>query len=99
MKTFTQLMCASIACMLLSTPKAHAQLSPYDENAPVGWASIGGTCTGSNNQNPVVVTTYDELKSALQGCKGGKASKTIYISGQIECPEKLRYDKCANVTI
>lgn len=101
MKTFTQLMCASIACMLLSTPKAHAQLSPYDENAPVGWASIGlsNGCTGSNNQNPVVVTNEEELRAALQGCKGGKASKTIYISGEIFLAEKLRYDKCANVTI
>lgn len=100
MKTFTQLMCASIACMLLSTPKAHAQLSPYDENAPVGWASIGlsGGCTGSNNQNPVVVTTEEELRAALQGCKGGKASKTIYISGQIKLNEKIRYDKVQNCT-
>lgn len=77
----------------------HAQLSPYDENRPVGWASIGMECTGSNDQNPVVVTTEDELRAALQGCKGGKASKTIYISGNIEVKEKLRYDKVKNCTI
>ena len=89
----------SLATLGISNSYAH--LSPYDENAPVGWASIGLTngCTGSNNQNPVVVNTLDELMSALQGCKGGKASKTIYINGKIEVPEKLRYDKCANVTI
>ena len=75
----------------LGIANSYAQLSPFDENAPVGWASIGlsGGCTGSNNQNPVVVTTEDELRAALQGCKGGKASKTIYISGQIRLGEKL----------
>lgn len=76
-----------------------AQLSLYDENRPVGWASIGKECTGSGDINPVVVTTEDELRSALQKCKGGKASMTIYISGNIEVKEKLRYDKVANVTI
>ena len=85
----------------LGIANSYAQLSPFDENAPVGWASIGlsGGCTGSNNQNPVVVTTEDELRAALQGCKGGKASKTIYISGQIRLGEKLRYDKMENCTI
>lgn len=77
----------------------YAQLSPFDENAPVGWASIGKECTGSNNQNPVVVSTEEELRAALQGCKGGKASKTIYISGNIEVKEKLRYDKVKDCTI
>lgn len=78
---------------------AGAQLSPYDENAPVGWASIGMECTGSGDVNPVVVTTEDELRAALQKCKGGKTAMTIYISGNIEVKEKLRYDKCKNVTI
>lgn len=85
--------------MALGWQYGHAQLSPIDENSPVGWASIGKACTGSNNQNPVVVTTEQELRNALQACKGGKASKTIYISGNIEVKEKLRYDKVANCTI
>ena len=54
----------------------HAQLSPYDENSPVGWASVGTPCTGSSNRNPVVVTTEDELRAAMQQCKGGKNAKT-----------------------
>ena len=45
---------------------AFAQLSPFDENYPVGWASVGEECTGSHDTNPVTVTTYAELKSALQ---------------------------------
>ncbi len=89
----------TIITMLLCINQSYAQLSPFDENAPVGWASVGTECTGSNNQNPVVVTTEEELRSALQGCKGGKASKTIYISGEIFLGEKLRYDGVKNCTI
>ncbi len=89
-----------ILCMtVLGTLGTRAQLSPYDENRPVGWASVGMACTGSDNQNPVVVTSEEELRAALQACKGGKASKTIYISGNIEVKEKLRYDKVQNCTI
>ena len=95
-KKFTFILAIMLVMGIQSTK---AQLSPYDENYPVGWASINGECTGSNNQNPVVVTTEEELRSALQGCKGGKASKTIYISGNIEVKEKLRYDKVQNCTI
>lgn len=90
----------TIFATIFGISSANAQLSPFDENAPVGWASIGleGGCTGSNNQNPVVVTSEEELRDALKDCKGGKASKTIYISGNIEVKEKLRYDKVANCT-
>lgn len=89
----------TIITFALGITNTFAQLSPYDENAPVGWASIGTECTGSNNQNPVVVTTEEELRSAMQKCKGGKASMTIYISGEIFLGEKLRYDGMKNCTI
>ena len=88
-----------LSLIIAGSTAAFAQLSPFDENAPIGWASVGEECTGSNDTNPVTVSTYDELKSALQACKGGKASKTIYICGNIEVPEKLRYDKMQNCTI
>ena len=88
-----------LSLIIAGSTATFAQLSPFDENAPIGWASVGEECTGSNDTNPVTVSTYDELKSALQACKGGKASKTIYISGNIEVPEKLRYDKMQNCTI
>ena len=89
----------TIIVMMLCITNGYAQLSPFDENAPVGWASIGTECTGSNDQNPVIVTTEEEFRAALQACKGGKASKTIYVSGNIEIKEKLRYDKVKNCTI
>ena len=88
-----------LSLIIAGSTATFAQLSPFDENAPIGWASVGEECTGSNDTNPVTVSTYDELKSALQACKGGKASKTIYICGNIEVPEKLRYDKMQNCTI
>lgn len=88
-----------LSLIIAGSTAAFAQLSPFDENAPIGWASVGEECTGSNDTKPVTVSTYDELKSALQACKGGKASKTIYICGNIEVPEKLRYDKMQNCTI
>lgn len=86
-------------CMMMCTLPAKAQLSPYDENKPVGWTNIGMETTGSGGANPVYVETYEELKAALQACKNGKASKTIYIRGNIEVPEKLRYDKIENCSI
>ena len=88
-----------LSLIIAGSTATFAQLSPFDENAPIGWASVGEECTGSNDTNPVTVSTYDELKNALQACKGGKASKTIYICGNIEVPEKLRYDKMQNCTI
>ena len=84
MRDMKKVLVIIVVMVTLGIAECYAQLSPFDENAPVGWASIGMNCTGSNNQNPVVVTTEDELRNALQGCKGGKASKTIYISGNIE---------------
>ena len=86
---------AALSCFCQS----HAQLSPFDENAPIGWASVGTECTGSNNQNPKVVSTEDEIRAAMQKCKGGKESMTIYINGEIKLGEKLRYDKMKNCTI
>ena len=97
MKTFNHFF--ALILLLSISAAAHAQLSAYDENAPVGWASIGRPCTGSNNENPETVTSEEELRAAMQKCKGGKASMTIYISGQFEVKEKLRYDKMQNCTI
>lgn len=100
MKLFTKTYCTVMACLLMSSLQAYAQLSPYDENAPVGWASIDldGGCTGSNNQNPITVSTYDDLKKALGNAAKG-TPQTIYISGEIYCPEKIRVDGVKNCSI
>ena len=36
----------------------------FDENKPVGWAMVEGQVTGSDDENPITVTTTEEL--ALQ---------------------------------
>lgn len=100
-KLILSMLAVSLMAALPLSAQDYTKLSKFDENKPVGWCNIGisGGVTGSSDQNPVTVTTYEELRSALQKCKGGKSSATIYISGNIECPEKLRFDKCKNMTI
>ena len=74
-----------MSLLVLFCEKATAQsvyagsLSEHDANAPVGWAMVDGSVTGGNDQDPVTVTTKDELISALSGA----ASKTIYVSGTL----------------
>lgn len=41
-------LCVSLASQAFSL--SAATLSVYDKNAPVGWATVGGTVTGSNNK-------------------------------------------------
>ena len=90
----------TIFATIFGISSVNAQLSPFDENAPVGWASIGleGGCTGSNNQNPVVVTTYDDLKNAIKTATKG-TPVTIYVSGEIYCPEKIFIKSVKDCTI
>ena len=57
-------------------------LSPYDANAPLGW---GKGTTGSNDKNPVVVTTQKELEKAIEGSD----ARTIYIKGNITVNKML----------
>lgn len=61
------------------TPIAAEDLSEHDANNVIGWAAVGGKTTGSQDQNPVTVTNFTELKKALN--TSGK--RTIYISGEI----------------
>lgn len=68
-----------MALFALTTMPAQAQLSEYDLNKPLGWATVGGSVTGSNDENPVTVTTLDQLRTAMQGT----AKRTIYIKGAI----------------
>lgn len=59
-----------------------------------GWATVGGPCTGSADQNPVVVSSLDDLRAALKQArnntkKKGAALMTIYISGTIDTPSPI----------
>lgn len=67
----------------------------YDENRPVGWASVDGTTTGSNDQNPVTVTTREDLIAALSGTD----AKTIYVKGTILFDGVITIEGAANKTV
>ena len=54
--------------------------SVYDENRPVGWASVDGVTTGSNGQNPVTVTTREDLRAALSVCQGCVSARHMCIT-------------------
>lgn len=73
------------------------ELSPYDENRPVGWASVDSVCTGGSDQNPIIVTTWQELNNQFR--QYSVEPKTIYINGEITVPRALNMKRMANVTI
>lgn len=75
-------------------PALCEDFSVYDANKPVGWAAVGKT-TGSQDKNPVTVTTFNELKNALNS---KESQRTIYISGEITMEQRL-YVKNGNLTI
>lgn len=72
-----------------------AQLSQYDLNAPLGWATVGGSVTGSNDENPVTVTTLAELRSALSGTE----KKTIYVKDEITFTGMVTISNVHNKTV
>lgn len=73
-RSVNMLLVAVLSAMVMPVK---AQLSEYDQNKPLGW---GQTVTGSNDENPITVTTRSALISALSGT----AAKTIYVKGEIE---------------
>ena len=84
----------AITLALIASP-AMAQLSEYDLNKPLGWATVDGSITGSNDQNAVTVTTLSELKSQFTGTD----KKTIYIKGEIEFTGSLSIKDTQNKTV
>lgn len=71
------------------------ELSEYDANNPIGWAAVGNKTTGSQDQNTMTVTNFNELKNALNSKEN---KRTIYISGEIIMDQRL-YVKNGNLTI
>lgn len=55
-------------------------LSPYDMNAPLGWATVGGNVTGGEGGTIVTVKNKTDLMNALKGTD----KKIIYVEGEIE---------------
>lgn len=85
----------TLMMMLAALMPLHADdLSEHDANNPVGWAAKGNT-SGSQDQNEMTVTTFTELKNALNS---KESKRTIYISGEITLEQRL-YVKNGNLTI
>lgn len=91
-RSVNMLLAALLSAMMLP---AKAQLSEYDQNKPLGWATVDGTVTGSNDENPVTVTTLPELRNALSGT----AKKTIYVKGEIEFTGQVEFRGVQNKTV
>lgn len=70
-------------------------LSKYDLNKPIGWATVGGTVTGSSNKNAITVTNINDFLSAMTGSD----QKTIYIKGTITVNGKVTVKDCSNKTV
>ena len=90
---------AFMALMVSVTIHTTAQeRSPYDLGRPFGWGNVEAPITGSNDENPVVVTTQAELEAALD--KNSKTTKkTIYIKGIIKVDGQFTIKDQENKTI
>lgn len=87
--------CAMLALMCITAASAQSGMSEYDMAKPAGWATVGGSVTGGNDENPVKVTTLSELKAALTGT----AKKTIYVEGTIEFTGLVKIKGVQNKTV
>lgn len=72
------------------------KLSVYDKNAPFGW---GAGITGGNEENVVIVETYNDLINAIQPSAFNTTKKTIYVKGTIEFSGFKEFRGIKNKTI
>ncbi len=95
MKIFKFTLFVIVALMVGVSPSKATSLSGYDLNAPMGWGTVDGEITGSEDENPILITTYDELVSNLKGT----LKRTLYIQGEIEVPGIIKPGVVRNLTI
>lgn len=96
MKNLFLTLLATTLSMIVSAQSINTNaLSTYDKNAPVGWATVNGSITGSNDENPITVETKDALVSALSGT----AKKTIYVKGEIQFTGLVSINGAQNKTV
>ncbi len=84
-----------VALMIGVTPIKAQDMSEYDLNAPMGWGTVDGEITGSEDENPILITNYDDLVSNLKGTQ----KRTLYIQGEIEVPGRIALSNARNMTI
>lgn len=91
--------CIITALLAALTMSAHAQLSPYDANKPIGWCTLGNGVTGDETNTVYHVTTYDEMKNAFKKIDGTIANRTVYFDADIYVPEKFYIGQAKNLTL
>lgn len=96
----------TLSLLLLSAfnVKADGSLSPYDLGRPIGWATVEGQTTGSNDENAVVVSSLSELNAALKTArdnikKDAGYKMTVYVKGEIEASSVIYLQDSKNITI
>ena len=93
-----------ISLIALVLPSHAEGLQHPDQETPVGWASVEGLTTGSNDDNPVLVNTLAELEAAFNTArhntkKNDDAKMTIYIQDTIETSGIIFLQDAKNITI
>ncbi|MBM6991861.1 MAG: chromophore lyase [Prevotella sp.] len=78
-----------------ASSSSSSNLSAYDLNKPVGWATVDGSVTGSNNQNAVTVTNITDFLSAMEGT----TARTVYVKGTITVTGQVSVKDCSNKTV
>ena len=90
----------NIIAIIISFPLTIlAQLSPYDANKPIGWATLGNGVTGDETNTVYHVTTYEEMKNAFKKIDGEIKNRTIYFDADIYVPTKFFVGGAKNLTL
>jgi len=98
-KRITQLLWTTLITLSCFAEGAENGITPFDANAPIGFATCQGSTTGSNDANPVVVTTLEELRTALYTARKSGNPTTVYIKGSIETTGYVYLQDTKNMTI
>ena len=88
-----------IAIIILFPLTILAQLSQYDANKPIGWATLGNGVTGDETNTVYHVTTYEEMKNAFKKIDGEIKNRTIYFDADIYVPTKFFVGGAKNLTL
>jgi len=91
--SFFRLIVGIIACYIAINTSATT--TDLDGSKPVGWGSVNGTVTGSDDENPVTVTSADELVAALKS----NEKKTIYVKGTVTFDKQISINGAQDKTI
>lgn len=88
-----------VLALSANTLPLHAQLSDFDANKPIGWATLGNGVTGDETNTVYHVTTLDEMKNAFKKIDGTIKNRTIYFDADIYIPEKFFVGQAENLTL